>query len=195
MVALEPAAHPGLRSSTPNDCISDGGHTDRAGTQLRTVIDALIPAGHFHDGDLGIWVIGDRGYDGPRLAFLLADLPVQLLVRLRSDRGLAFLYHRGSPEHSGAAFATAPGSRSQTPELAGTRAHDDHRTTRYGQAYARSLGPAAPELTRTGVWTGHSGHLSTMAGTAIRLEVQRLPETGTPKLLWLWFSATATTAA
>ena len=30
----------------------------------------------------------DSGYDGTRLAFLLADLPVELLVRRRSDRVL-----------------------------------------------------------------------------------------------------------
>jgi hypothetical protein len=33
-----------------------------------------------------------------------------------------------------------------------------------------------------------------MEGTVIRLQVDRLPGTGTPKPLWLWHSATATTA-
>ena len=35
-----------------------------------------------------ILVVFDAGYDIIRLAFLLADLPVQLLGRLRSDRVL-----------------------------------------------------------------------------------------------------------
>lgn len=47
-------------------------HTDVAATQLRTVVDTLITAGHWHPGDPEIWVIGDSGYDGSRLAFLLA---------------------------------------------------------------------------------------------------------------------------
>ncbi|MEV4648317.1 transposase [Saccharopolyspora sp. NPDC049357] len=68
----------------------DDDHTDCAAAQLRTVVEALITAGHWREGDPEIWIIGDSGYDGPRLAFLLADLPVQVLVRLRSDRVMAF---------------------------------------------------------------------------------------------------------
>ncbi|MFB9932271.1 transposase, partial [Amycolatopsis halotolerans] len=64
--------------------------TALAAAQLRTVIDALIAAGHWQAGDPEIWIVGDAGYDGPRLAFLLADLPVRVLVRMRSDRVLAF---------------------------------------------------------------------------------------------------------
>lgn len=30
----------------------------------------------------------DAGYDAPRLGFLLSDLPVQVLARMRSDRVL-----------------------------------------------------------------------------------------------------------
>ncbi|MDQ3580082.1 MAG: transposase, partial [Actinomycetota bacterium] len=65
----------------PND-----DHTDLAATQLRTVVEALITAGHRREGDPEIWIVGDSGYDGPRLAFPLADLPVRVLVRMRSDR-------------------------------------------------------------------------------------------------------------
>ena len=36
-----------------------------------------------------IWIVLDSGYDVARLTFLLADLPVQLIGRLRSDRVLA----------------------------------------------------------------------------------------------------------
>jgi hypothetical protein len=32
------------------------------------------------------WIGADAGYDEPKLAFLLADLPVKVLVRIRSDR-------------------------------------------------------------------------------------------------------------
>ena len=58
-------------------------------TQLREVVDRLREAGHWRPGDPTIWIVLDSGYDVTRLAFLLADLPVQLIGRLRSDRVLA----------------------------------------------------------------------------------------------------------
>jgi hypothetical protein len=57
-------------------------------TQLRDVVRRLIEAGHWRDGDPDIVVVMDSGYDVTRLAFVLADLPVQLIGRLRSDRVL-----------------------------------------------------------------------------------------------------------
>jgi hypothetical protein len=42
-----------------------------------------------------VLVIFDVGYDVPRLAFLLADLPVEVLGRLRSDQ----LAAAAPPEH------------------------------------------------------------------------------------------------
>src|SRR5215813_9287582 len=54
--------------------------------QVRDVITRLITAGHWREGDPAILVIFDAGYDIPRLSFLLADLPAEVLGRLRSDR-------------------------------------------------------------------------------------------------------------
>jgi hypothetical protein len=56
--------------------------------QVRELIARLVEAGHWGAGDPQILVIFDAGYDVARLAFLLADLPVQVLGRLRSDRVL-----------------------------------------------------------------------------------------------------------
>jgi len=56
--------------------------------QLRAVVGRLITAGHWQPGDADIVIVADAGYDIPRLAHLLADLPVELLGRLRSDRVL-----------------------------------------------------------------------------------------------------------
>jgi hypothetical protein len=172
----------------------DDEHTDVAATQLRTVIDALVTAGHWHEGDPEIWIVGDSGYDGPRLAFLLADLPVRVLVRLRSDRVLAFPAPprhpdtRGRPARHGARFKFTD---SQTwPAPAHTTTTD---TTRYGDAHARCWDRLHPKLTRTGAWADHTGPLPIMEGTVIRLQVDRLPGTGTPTPLWLWASATAIT--
>ena len=57
-------------------------------TQLRDVIDRLIIAGHWQPGDPDIVIVADTGYDITRLAYVLADLPVELVGRLRSDRVL-----------------------------------------------------------------------------------------------------------
>src|SRR4051794_23087080 len=56
--------------------------------QLRAVTARLCAAGHWHPGDPPIMVVLDSGYDVCRLAFVLADLPVQLIGRLRADRVL-----------------------------------------------------------------------------------------------------------
>jgi hypothetical protein len=54
--------------------------------QLREVVMRLIATGQWAQGDPQILIVADAGYDAPRIAFLLADLPVQILGRLRSDR-------------------------------------------------------------------------------------------------------------
>src|SRR5258707_988648 len=67
----------------PND-----DETEVTAAQVRDVVTRLIAAGHWGKGDPAILVVFDAGYDVTRLAWLLADLPVELLGRLRSDRGL-----------------------------------------------------------------------------------------------------------
>jgi hypothetical protein len=141
-------------------------HTDVAATQLRTVVDTLITAGHWREGDPEIWIIGDSGYDGPRLAFLLTDLPIRVLVRMRSDRVLAFPAPprrpgtRGRSARHGARFAF-PDPATRPPPAHATTTH----TSRYGDAHSRSWDRLHPTLTRTGAWTDHDGPLPIMEGT------------------------------
>jgi DDE superfamily endonuclease len=52
-------------------------------TQLREAIQRLRHAGQHKPGDPDILIVFDAGYDVTRLAFLLADLPVELLGQLR----------------------------------------------------------------------------------------------------------------
>src|SRR3954465_378820 len=52
--------------------------------QLRAVVDRLISGGHWGPGAPDIVIVADPGYDITRLAYVLADLPVQLVGRLRS---------------------------------------------------------------------------------------------------------------
>ena len=54
--------------------------------QMRELIERLVAAGQWNDGDPDILIVVDDGYDVPRLAFRLKGLPVQVLGRMRSDR-------------------------------------------------------------------------------------------------------------
>jgi hypothetical protein len=78
--------------------------------QLRAVVGRLLAAGHWRPGDADILIVCDAGYDVTRLAFVLADLPVELLGRLRSDRVLRLpapprTPHGGRPPKHGPEFA------------------------------------------------------------------------------------------
>ena len=68
----------------------DDDETEVTAAQVRDVIGRLISAGHWRQGDPQILVVFDAGYDVTQLAFLLADLPAELLGRLRSDQVLFF---------------------------------------------------------------------------------------------------------
>ena len=98
------ALEPGRTSWTAVlDAVRLGPDDDETGVtaaQVRDVVTRLIEAGQHKDGDPGILVVFDAGYDVTRLAYLLADLPVELLGLLRSDR---VLYFPAPPRASGRA--------------------------------------------------------------------------------------------
>jgi DDE superfamily endonuclease len=87
--------------------------TEVTAGQVREVVTRLVAAGRWNDGDPDILVVFDAGYDVTRLAFLLGDLPVQPLGRLRSDR---FCVSRSRPALPvpGAHPSTARSSTSPT---------------------------------------------------------------------------------
>jgi hypothetical protein len=68
--------------------------------QMHGVVDLLIVAGHWQRGDPDILLVADAGYDGPHLSHVLADLPIVVLVRMRSDRVL----RRPAPPHPSGAM-------------------------------------------------------------------------------------------
>jgi hypothetical protein len=160
-------------------------------TQLRRVVTDLINAGHWRPGDPDILIVADAGYDGPRLAFMLTDLPVAVLVRMRSDRVL----RRPAPPHApgtagrprrhGGEFVFGDPATWGTPEVT-THTH----TRLYGPALARAWDRLHPRLTHRTAWTTHTGNLPILEGTLIRLEVERLPSGAIPKPVWLWHSRT-----
>jgi hypothetical protein len=159
--------------------------------QVRDVIDRLITAEQWQPGDPDILLVADAGYDGPRLAHMLADLPVVVLVRMRSDRVLRRppLPHpphaAGRPRRHGTEFIFGD------PGTWGEPDHTTHTETRlYGPAFIRAWDRLHPKLTARVAWAAHPGELPILDGTVIRLEVARLPSGAIPKPVWLWHSHT-----
>src|SRR6266498_2727671 len=190
------ALEPGRTSWTAVlDAVRLGPDDDEAevtAAQVREVITRLIDAGHWCDGDPDILVIFDAGYDPMRLACRLADLPVQVLGRLRSDRVLHFPAppgrrdgKPGRPPRHGTELKLADEKTWPAPHVTTVTA-----TTRYGTAVACSWDRLHPRLTHRSAWLDHHGPLPVIEGTLIRLAVDHLPGDRDPKPIWLWSSAT-----
>lgn len=123
---------------------------------------------------------------------MLADLPVIVLVRMRSDRVLrrpapAYLpgITKGRPRRHGDEFAFGDPATWGEPDIT-TRTE----TRLYGPALIRAWDRLHPRLTHRIAWAGHEGALPIIEGTVIRLEVERLPSGAIPKPVWLWHSRT-----
>ncbi|WP_372351875.1 NF041680 family putative transposase [Streptomyces sp. KL116D] len=159
--------------------------------QLHDVVTQLIAAGHWSDGAPDLLFVADAGYDLARLAHLLADLPVEICGRLRSDRVMArdpaphnARPRSGRPRMHGAPFALARPDTWGEPQ---TETRTD--TTRYGIAIARAWDRLHPRLTRRSAWiTDQNAELPILHGLVIRLSVERLPGGRNPDPVWLWSS-------
>jgi hypothetical protein len=160
--------------------------TEVSAMQLRHVIDTLIESGHRGEDDPEIVVVADAGYDVARLAYLLADLPVLMVARVRSDR----VYRRqaapdplgkaGRPTRHGPRFHLGEKEPRPEPDIAAQAP-----THRYGRADIQAWHRLHPALTHRSGWIDHDGELPTMSGTVIRLEVEHLPGYRDPDPVWL----------
>ncbi len=164
--------------------------TTTSAAQLREVVEGIIDAGQWSRDDPPILILLDAGYDIARLSWLLADLPVTLIGRLRSDRVLRFdpaaeQASTGRPARHGPEFKLTDHTTWPAPQTMTATA-----TTRYGAATAASWNRLHPRLTHRGAWAEHQGQLPLIAGTLIHLTVEHLPGDQTPKPLWLWTSDT-----
>ncbi len=157
--------------------------------QIRGVVERLVAAGQWQQGDPEILVVLDAGYDAPRIAHLLGDLPVQILGRMRSDRVLRRPVPPrmpdtcGRPPKHGSEFVfgdPTTWSAEQAVTITDTRV--------FGTATAQAWDRLHPRLTRRAAWTAHEGSLPIIEGTVIRLRVDHLPSGGDPKPVWLWWS-------
>ncbi|MEU1813542.1 NF041680 family putative transposase [Micromonospora aurantiaca (nom. illeg.)] len=164
--------------------------------QLRDIVGRLIAAGQWQPGDLEILVVADAGYDAPRLAFLLRDLPVQVLARMRSDRVLRRAVPPrqagtiGRPRRHGGEFVFGDPTSWGEPDAATVA-----NTRLYGTAWARAWNRLHPRLTHRSAWIDSAKVLPVIEGTVIRLEVDHLPSGATPKPVWLWWSGVDATSA
>ncbi|MGK5554790.1 NF041680 family putative transposase, partial [Actinomadura kijaniata] len=165
--------------------------------QVREIVERLLACEQHRDGDPDILIVLDAGYDVPRVAFLLQDLPVQALGRMRSDRVL----RRPTPDRRYDPFGGRP-PKHDTEFVFGDpttwgppHAETVTITTRYGTAVATAWDRLHPRLTRRAAWSDFPGELPIIAGTVIRLQVDHLPTGGDPKPVWLWWSGTDATEA
>jgi hypothetical protein len=189
------ALEPGRTSWTAVlDAVRLGPGDDEAAVtagQVRDVVTRLIAAGHWRAGDPAILIIFDAGYDVPRLAYQLSDLPVELLGRLRSDRVMQLPAPprrpgaAGRPRKHGGELALADPATWPPSQVTTSTA-----TSRYGTAITAAWDRVHPRLTHRSAWLDHHGPLPVIDGTLIRLQAGHLPGDRHPKPLWLWSSAT-----
>jgi hypothetical protein len=162
--------------------------TEVTAAQIREVVERIRAAGQHQPGDPDILIVFDAGYDVTRLTYLLADLPVELLGRVRSDR----VMHLPASSQAGAVGRPAKHGPRFTLADPGTHPEPDVSTTsdtsRYGSAQACGWHRLHPRLTSRAAWQTHDGELPIIEGTLIRLSVDRLPGDRDPKPVWLWFS-------
>jgi hypothetical protein len=159
--------------------------TEVTAAQIRDVLARLHAAGHLAGGDPPVLVVLDAGYDVIRLAFLLRDLPVQLLARIRSDR----VFHAppeayagtGRPVRHGPAMKLDDPATWPTPDHTATDMHE-----RYGSVAVTAWGRYHPQLQRRAGWAQHPGPLPIVEGSLIHVRVDRLPGERRPKPMWLW---------
>jgi hypothetical protein len=171
-----------IQRITPRDDV-----TTITATQIRDLLDRLTTTGQLRPDDPPVLIVLDSGYDIVRLTWLLADLPVRLLGRIKGNR----VVHgpppdrqpgtRGLPPRHGDRFALADPT---TWHPAGQETHNDH--DRYGTVHARAWSRLHPVLQGRGTWARHPGLLPVVEATIILLRVDRLPGDRRPDPLWLW---------
>ena len=155
-----------------------------AACQIRALM-ARLPA----SGQPPLFVF-DGGYDSAQLTLDLADLPIAVLVRLRSDRCFyadptpaARSPKGGRPRRHGAKFNCADPTTWPTPTA--TLACEDDQ---YGTVTVNAWSDLHPKQQRhPRPWQPRAP--ADRARHILRVQVQRVPaRTRPPKVLWLWWA-------
>ncbi|MEZ5086487.1 MAG: NF041680 family putative transposase [Tessaracoccus sp.] len=164
--------------------------------RLRTVFERLHNAGHWKMGDPDLLVVMDSGYDVTRLTWLLKDLPVTLVARVRSNRvfyapaGKRKGPTKGRGPRHGHKLTLADPESWPRPTVTTT-----NQTTNYGLATAIAFDHQHQRLECRGPWADHHGEAPIIEGTLIQLTVDHLPGDRAPAPVWLWCSTTGATTA
>ncbi|MGY5124211.1 NF041680 family putative transposase [Streptomyces nigrescens] len=160
--------------------------------QLRGVVERLIAAGQWRSGDPEIVIVTDAGYDVTRLAWVLRDLPVELVGRVRADRVMrlpkpprVYAPKGGRPPKRGPEFRFARPETWPEPSVTTLTA-----TANYGKAETLAWDRVHPRLTHRAAWLEHEGELPIVEGTLIRLKVEHLSKDREAPPVWLWSSRT-----
>ena len=199
--SLVAALEPGRTSWTlPLDAVRLGpadDATEVTAAQVREVVARIIAAGHWHDGDPDILVVFDSGYDLTRLAWLLADLPVEVLGPAAQRPGHVLPRPAAPARHQRPAGPARRRVQARRPERSwpAPAVTTVTETTRYGTARATAWGRLHQRLASRAGWEDHDGELPVIEGTLIRLAVDHLPGDRSPEPLWLWSSRAGTSAA
>jgi hypothetical protein len=189
------ALGPGASSWTlPLDAVRLGPDDDDCAVtagQLREVVARLAAAGRWAGGDPQIVIVMDAGYNVARLAWLLADLPVVLVARVRSDR---VFYRPAPPRAPGLAGRQsrhgAPVKCADPATWGGAAVQQQVPQPRHGPVQAAAWTRVHPLVhRRTGGFTDwpQDQELPLIEGTLIRLSVTA-PAAGRPAPgpMWLW---------
>jgi hypothetical protein len=165
--------------------------TQVTAAQLREVVTRLIQAGHWKQGDPPVLVVMDAGYSGTRLAWLLRDLPVTVLARVRCDR----VFYRPAPDRApgrrgrdgrhGGPVKCADPSTWADPDLAA-----DAESARHGPLAVLAFSRVHQMIHRgCGGWDDWPPHREypLIEGTLIRLAVTAPARAGLEPM-WLWAS-------
>lgn len=170
----------------------DRGHRLPAQGGGRTV----IAAGQWAPGDPDITIVVDAGCDVTRLSWVLRDLPVELVGRIRSDRVMRLPKPPRTHGVNGRPPKHAPDFRfakpKTWPEPAITTATD---TVNYGKAEAQAWDRVHLSLTHRSAWLEHDGELPIVEGTLVRLKVGHLSKEREAPPVWLWSSKTGAAPA
>src|SRR6185312_218569 len=136
------------------------------------------------------------GYNIPRLAWLMAELPVDVIGRLKSSRVFCARPERPArPTRGRPALHGQPFSLNDPDSWGPAATTSTGVSPHYGAVEQHSWNRLHPRLTRRNNWKHHPGTLPIIEGTVIQLKVEHTRGATNPKPLWLWTNACDLTEA
>jgi hypothetical protein len=169
--------------------------TELTAAQLREVTGRLVAAGHWRQGDPPVIIAADAGYNGSRLAWLLRDLPVVLIVRVRGNRCFYRAPVPRVPGQGGRPGGHGPPVRCADPgtwDIPPPQVTGEAESWRYGPLQVMAWQRVHQKLEhRSGGWHDYPAdeELPRIAGTLIRLAGEAADrEDGPLPPMWLWAS-------